>query len=214
MSNQAETKPPTPKEFWENRYGERDLLWSGKPNDLLVREVEGRAPGTALDLGCGEGGDAIWLAERGWQVTAVDISSTALARGTAQAERMGLAARIDWQQHNLAESFPAGSFDLVSSCYLHSPVELPRNQILRAAVAAVKPGGTLLIAGHAGFASWQQANPAMQFPSADEVLESLELEPGAWRVETKKNVQHEHKSPEGEPGTRDDNVLRLVRLGD
>lgn len=212
MSNQLQTEPSSPEGFWEARYNQRDQLWSGKPNDLLVREIEGVAPGTALDLGCGEGGDAIWLAERGWHVTAADISTTALARGAAEAERRGLASRIEWQQHNLAESFPAGTFDLVSSCYLHSPVELPREQILRAAAASVKPGGTLLIAGHAGFATWQEPNPDIHFPTSSEVLDSLELEPGAWQVQRMENFERVHKSPEGEHGTRDDNVLRILRL--
>src|SRR5882724_9759517 len=80
------TSPTGPEhEYWEGRYQEHDHIWSGKPNALLVREVAALPPGAALDLGCGEGGDAIWLAQQGWRVTAVDISATALRRGADHA---------------------------------------------------------------------------------------------------------------------------------
>lgn len=97
-----------PRAFWEQMYGERDQVWSGKVNVPLAREVDGVAPGRALDLGCGEGADAIWLAEQGWTVTAVDISATALDRGRAEAQRRGL--DVDFRQHDLAEGVPDGPF--------------------------------------------------------------------------------------------------------
>lgn len=99
--------------FWESLYGERLQVWSGKVNATLVREVDDVPPGRALDLGCGEGGDALWLAERGWTVTAVDISATAVERARAEATRRGL--DVDWQQRDLSESLPVGPFDLVSA---------------------------------------------------------------------------------------------------
>jgi SAM-dependent methyltransferase len=128
------------EKFWDERYGESDRIWSGRVNPILEREASRLAPGTALDLGCGEGADAIWLATAGWQVTGVDISRTALDRARVHASAAGVSDRIVWEQHNLASSFPVGSFDLVSAQFLHSPVELPRGEVLRTAAAAVAPG--------------------------------------------------------------------------
>ncbi|MFF0298421.1 FAD-dependent oxidoreductase [Kitasatospora sp. NPDC004614] len=136
-------------EFWEARYGESEQIWSGRPNASLTHEVTGLAPGHALDLGCGEGGDAIWLAQQGWQVTAVDISQVALDRAAARAAAAGVADRISWQRTDLANAFPSGSYDLVSAQFLHSPAEFPRERVLRHAADAVAPGGTLLIVSHA-----------------------------------------------------------------
>lgn len=96
-------------ELWDERYRESHRIWSGKPNAALVREVEGLAPGRALDLGCGEGADAVWLAREGWQVTATDISRVALDRAAEHAADAGVADRIDWQFHDLGVSFPEGS---------------------------------------------------------------------------------------------------------
>jgi 2-polyprenyl-3-methyl-5-hydroxy-6-metoxy-1,4-benzoquinol methylase len=74
--------------FWDERYRSHDALWSGNPNDHLINETDGLTPGPALDVGCGEGADAVWLAERGWRVTAVDLSTVALERGAAHARRV------------------------------------------------------------------------------------------------------------------------------
>ncbi|WP_158850968.1 SAM-dependent methyltransferase [Saccharothrix deserti] len=204
----------TTEEFWETFYRDRDQVWTGKANELLVREVAHLAPGTALDLGCGEGGDALWLAEQGWVVTAVDVSTTALARGAARATEAGLAARIDWQRHDLGRSFPTGVFDLVSAQFLHSSVapEGERESILARAAEAVAPGGVLLIVGHAEWASFQRHDPPVEyrFPTNAEVLASLKLD-GGWVVEVDESVEREMTGPNGEHGTRADHVLRLRR---
>lgn len=114
-------------QFWEERYASRPQVWSGRANQVLVDLVSGFAPRTALDLGCGEGGDAVWLAQQGWRVTAVDISTTAVERGRAAAADLGVPAdRITWVAQDLAEWSPGGTFDLVSAFFLQSPVELPR----------------------------------------------------------------------------------------
>jgi SAM-dependent methyltransferase len=196
--------------FWEDFYRDRDQVWTGKPNVLLVREVATVTPGSALDLGCGEGGDAIWLAAQGWQVTAVDVSSIALKRAAARAEEAGVASRIDWQQHDLSETFPTGTFSLVSAQFFHSPVEVDgqRDSVLRKAAAAVEPGGVLLIAGHAGWASNQHDHPHdVHFPTTAEVLTALDLGPD-WQVETDDLVTRDVP----ELGTRSDNVLRVRHL--
>ncbi|MFI6168743.1 class I SAM-dependent methyltransferase [Nocardia sp. NPDC051052] len=203
----------TAVEFWENFYQERERVWSGSPNFLLVREIEAAPAGSALDLGCAEGADAIWLAERGWRVTAVDVSETALGRARARAGEQGY-TDIDWQRHDLANTFPAGQFDLVTAQYLHSPVAKTdeREEILRRAAAAVAPGGQLLIVGHAEWPSWVAVPPHdVHFPTTAEVLDGLHLDPAEWTVEVDGLAEREQPGPEGQPGVRKDNVLRIRR---
>ncbi|MFJ7997744.1 SAM-dependent methyltransferase [Streptomyces sp. NPDC096310] len=202
------------EEFWDSRYEISERIWSGNPNAVLVRETTGLTPGRALELGCGEGADAVWLAERGWDVTATDISRVALGRAARHATEAGVADRIDWQWHDLTATFPEGGFDLVSAQFLHAPTEdFPRERILRSAAAAVAPGGTLLVVGHAGFPTWE-ANPPthVHLPTPEEVLASLELPEGQWEVALSEEYERVQAGPDGEPGTRTDNVLRLLRL--
>ncbi|KGJ75993.1 hypothetical protein GY21_09455 [Cryobacterium roopkundense] len=205
-----------PTSFWERRYIERGAetgqMWSGHANAALEREAGGLEPGTALDLGSGEGGDALWLAHGGWQVTAVDISATALARGEARAAASGLADRIRFVQADLAAWNPDATFDLVAAQFLQSPVELPREQILRRAAAAVAPGGQLLIVGHAAFPSGSSHGAdAEPLPTPDDVLAFLELPEGQWTVVTKELVDREATGADGTPFTHTDGVLRLRR---
>ncbi len=112
------------RQFWDDLYGERAQRWSGKVNAPLEQRAADLPPGRALDLGCGEGADALWLAAHGWAVTAVDISATALDRARAEAGRRGLA--VDWQRLDLTESLPGGPYDLVSAQFLQSPVAFAR----------------------------------------------------------------------------------------
>ncbi|MFC0042295.1 class I SAM-dependent methyltransferase [Actinomadura rayongensis] len=200
------------EEFWEGFYGREDQIFSGNPNGILIREVTALAPGTALDLGCGEGADAIWLARQGWTVTAVDVSATALSRAARDAAAAGVAERIAWRRHDLAVSFPEGTYDLVSAQFLHSPVEMPREEILRRAAAAVAPGGRLLVAGHAGGPSWDtDHDPALHFPTTGEVLAALALPDEDWQVEVDETVVQELTGPDGQPATRPDNILKIRR---
>jgi SAM-dependent methyltransferase len=136
--------------FWDERYRSQAALWSGNPNRHLVAEVEDLAPATALDVGAGEGADAIWLAGRGWQVTAVDISTVALERAAGHAAQAGsaIAERIHWlHQDVLGWAPPRDRYDLVSAQYVHLPTEL-RRALFDGLASAVAPGGTLLIVGH------------------------------------------------------------------
>lgn len=136
--------------YWDERYGSKESMWSGDPNAQLVAEVGGLAPGRALDVGSGEGGDSVWLARRGWQVTGVDISETALGRARAHAEEAGtdLATRITWIRDDITTFDPgASSFDLVSAHFLPLPGDLRDGVLLRLA-RAVAPGGTLLLVAH------------------------------------------------------------------
>ncbi|WP_434600651.1 class I SAM-dependent methyltransferase [Streptomyces sp. A5-4] len=198
--------------FWDGRYAQSDRIWSGNPNTVLVREVTGTKPGRALDLGCGEGADAIWLAGQGWRVTATDISGVALARAVRHAAAEDVTDRVDWQRHDLGASFPEGAFDLVSAQFLHSLGDMPREEILRSAASAVVPGGVLLVVGHAGWPSWEHnPQPGVHFPTPQEVLEALELPDGHWEVLISEEHARIQTAPDGEPGTRTDNTLKIRR---
>ncbi|MEV6317947.1 methyltransferase domain-containing protein [Streptomyces sp. NPDC051776] len=199
-------------EFWDGHYADSDRIWSGKPNTALVREISGLPPGRALDLGCGEGADAIWLAQQGWRVTATDISRVALDRAAAHASDEGVADRIAWQRADLAEAFPEGSFDLVSAHFLHSPGDLPRERILRNAAAAVAPGGVLLVVGHASFPPWtHDPHPEVHFPTPQEVLDGLDLAQGNWEVLRSEEYERTRTAPDGSAAMRRDNTLMIRR---
>lgn len=199
--------------FWDARYAESARVWSGEPNSELIRQTSDLTPGRALDVGCGEGADAIWLAQRGWRVTGVDISRLALERAAEHAAAADVADRIDWQRHDLTTSFPEGSFDLVSAHFLHSPGDLPREEILRTAAGAVAPGGVLLIVGHAAFPPWAENPPAdVHFPTPDEVLAALDLPEGEWEVLRSEEYERLQTAPDGSQGIRADNTLKVRRL--
>ncbi len=165
---------------WEERYRTAPALWSGRANPQLVAEAAGLPPGRALDAGSGEGGDALWLAGRGWQVSAVDFSTVALARAAAQAERLGpeVAGRVDWVHADLTRwTPPTAAFDLVSAQYLHLPAS-DRDPVLARLAAAVAPGGSLLVVGHRP-SELHTGMPEMFF-SAQQVAATLD--PEAWDV--------------------------------
>jgi SAM-dependent methyltransferase len=134
------------REQWDERYRADELIWKAEPNRFLVEEVAGRAPGRALDLACGEGRNALWLAERGWQVTAVDFSAVGLEKARRLAFERGLelvlveADVLEWEP-------PAASFDLVVVMYLHLPA-IARRRVLQRAKSALALGATLLVVGH------------------------------------------------------------------
>lgn len=196
--------------YWDGRYAEHHQMWSGKPNELLVREVTSLEPGRVLDLGCGEGADAIWLARQGWQVTATDISTVALERAAKHAGEAGVV--VDWQHHDLATSFPDGEFDLVSVQFLHSPQEFfPREQILRTAAAAVAEGGRLLIVGHARPPPWEPENKQV-LPTPEEVHASLDLRDDEWEVLLSGEQERTQLDPHGEHVHRTDNALLVRRV--
>lgn len=200
------------EQFWERHYGRSEQVWSGNANPLLVEVVGPLQPGTVLDLGCGEGGDAVWLAQQGWRVTAVDISPTALTRAAARVSAAGMSDRVELQQHDLPDSFPGGSFDLVSAMYLQSPVEFPRTRVLQAAARAVAPGGLLLVVEHGSVPSWSWAAPQIRFPAPEEVLATLDLPLGQWRSERVDAPSRQSVGPGGETGTVTDNVIAVRRL--
>jgi thioredoxin reductase/SAM-dependent methyltransferase len=134
------------REFWEQRYESVERVWSGNPNPQLVAAAADLPVGTALDVGSGEGADAIWLASRGWKVTGVDVSQAALDRAARHADAAGV--DVTWRQADVMAWDPApAQFDLVTAQYVHLPRHA-RDALHRRLAAAVRPGGTLLIVGH------------------------------------------------------------------
>lgn len=134
---------------WEERYGGEESIWSGNPNAQLVAEASRLTPGTALDVGCGEGGDVVWLAQQGWRVTGADFSVNGLARAAGHAKEAGVADRTDWWQVDARAFEPGGrSYDLVTTHFLHPP-DGGMVEVAGRLAQAVAPGGHLLIVGHA-----------------------------------------------------------------
>lgn len=198
--------------FWEEHYQRHDRVCSGRANPVLVDVASSLPAGTALDLGCGEGGDAIWLAGLGWRVTGVDVSATAVERATTHAVDAGVTERTTFQQHDLTRTFPAGTFDLVSAQYLHSPVEFPRERVLRAASRAVTSGGLLLIVDHASVAPWSwNQDRGTRFPTPHETLAALDLDLAQWDIERLGAPDRAATGPGGQVATVTDNVIALCR---
>jgi SAM-dependent methyltransferase len=203
------------KDFWEERYRSAHRLWSGRPNANLVAEAADLPPGAALDAGCGEGADALWLAARGWRVTAVDIAATALERAAAHAAGTDpdAAARVEWRAADLTTWMPpAAAFDLVSSQYVHLPAA-ERDGLVGRLAAAVAPGGTLLVvAHHPSDLHTTVGRPALPevFYTAEELAAGLD--PGRWEVLTADARPRSEHDPDGRPVTIHDTVLRARRL--
>lgn len=167
--------------FWERHYKGASPKSSGRPSAVLTKFVAQRRPQRALDLGCAKGDDAVWLAGQGWQVTAVDVSETALDYARRNAEAAGVEDRVTLAKHDLNHSFPAGQFELVSAVFLESPVDFPRVEVLRRAAEAVAPKGLLIVASHGSIAPWSWADPDTVFPTAEENLKDLDLEMSDWK---------------------------------
>lgn len=204
------------EEFWNERYGSHDSLWSGNPNRHLVSEISGLAPGTALDVGCGEGADAIWLARQGWRVTGLDVSTVALQRAAAHAAAAGaeIAGRIDWQHADLLAWEPgAAQYDLVSAQYMHLPPGL-RETVFGHLAGSVAPGGTLLIVGHhpSDLQTTMRRPPLPELFFTGDDIAAL-LGPDGWEIITNAAPERSATDPDGQAVTIRDTVLRARRHG-
>jgi SAM-dependent methyltransferase len=201
--------------FWDERYSSSPAVWSGNPNPQLVAEVADLEAGKALDAGCGEGADAIWLAEHGWQVTAVDVSTVALDRGAAHASELDsqVAARISWQQADLLSWRPTpGCYDLVSVQYMQLPAKLRAGFFGRLA-AGVAPGGTLLLVGHSpsDLSTTVRRPPLPElFFTATELADTLDA--SAWTILACEARPRQVPDPDGDLVTVHDEVVAARRM--
>jgi SAM-dependent methyltransferase len=197
---------------WDERYRASPAVWSGDPNPQLVEEISGLVPGRALDAGCGEGADAIWLAKRGWHVTAVDISAVALEHARAIALSAETARRIEWRHADLSVDVPApAAYDLVSAHFVHLP-PVQREALFHGLATAVKPGGALLIVGHdpsdLRTSARRPSRAGVLFTAAE--VASL-LDPASWNILVEAARPRSTTDPAGQIITVHDAVLRAHR---
>lgn len=195
-------------EFWDERYRGSERLFSGNPNGVLVTEITGLTPGRALDVGCGEGGDALWLARQGWQVTGVDVARTALDRAAAAAG--DLADRVTWTRADLAATPPpAGAFDLVTAHYFPF-LRSAGPKALQGLLEAVAPGGTLLYVSHD--AADLPPDPEREFDPSDfyACADVAALLDDTWTVQVDETRPRTVPAPAGTHHTHDV-VLRARR---
>jgi SAM-dependent methyltransferase len=201
--------------YWDDRYAGHRHVWSGRPNPYLLTEAGKLAPGRAIDVGCGEGADAIWLAGQGWEVTGADVSPVGLERAAGNANAAGpeIAQRITWREVDLFadEWTPLGSYELVTSQYLHLPPE-GRRQSMQRLAHAVAPGGDLLVAAHhpsdLEIPGLRPHVPEL-FCTADELAGHLDA--AEWEILTAGAPQRTVTGPEGTPVTIRDAVLHARR---
>ncbi|AZK96984.1 MULTISPECIES: SAM-dependent methyltransferase [Streptomyces] len=197
--------------FWDGFYASRTEAVDPRPNARLTETVTGLPPGDALDLGCGEGGDSLWLARNGWRVTAVDVSGVAVERLARLARTGGLEGAVTAERHDLRATFPGGTFDLVSAHYLHTPLDLDRSAVLRSAAHALRPGGRLLVVDHGSTAPWSwNQDPDIHYPTPQEVAAGIGLDPASWTVERTDVLRRTATGPGGQTAEVVDHLL-LVR---
>jgi len=210
--DQSPHENPFDQQFWDERYGGSEDVWSGAPNPLLVERASGLTPGTALEVGSGEGADAIWLASRGWQVTALDLSPVGLARAASRAAALGadVADNITWQQADLLEWKPSTQrFDLVTAQFMHLPraaLEVLHRQL----AAVVAPGGSLLVVGHhpADHDGSAHRPDRDLFFTAEQVAAVLD---DCWEILLAGAPERQALNREGQLATVRDAVLHAVR---
>jgi SAM-dependent methyltransferase len=214
MNHDPHDAAATDEELWNERYRSSTHVWSGNPNPQLLTEVAALPPGRALDVGCGEGADAIWLAQQGWDVVAIDISSVALARAERHSRETDphAAHRIEWRQSDLVRHTPEpDAYDLVSAQFMQLPVR-SRTELFDGLFASVRVGGTLLVVGH----DPSDVDTGVRRPRRDVLYGAGEiaerLPPDAWRVEVNEIRSRPATTPDGADVTIHDAVLRAVRV--
>jgi SAM-dependent methyltransferase len=194
--------------MWDERYAGADLVWTAEANRFVVEEVADLAPGRAADLAAGECRNAVWLAERGWDVDAIDFSSVGLDKGVRLAEHRGVAARVHTVVSDLTAWSAPRTYDLVLIAYLHLP-EPARIAVYGAAADAVAPGGTLLVVGH-DLANLDRGYGGPQDPNVLTTATDLVPALGDLEVVRAGPVERPVVTPDGER-IAVDHVLRAVR---
>ncbi len=228
--------------FWDARYAAQGQMWSGAVNASLARAVTelGLEPGRALDLGSGEGGDVIWLAEHGWQAVGVEVSRVAVERaraavvdralpeGRAIFLRADLADLAGREASRVSVEPRLGEYELVTASFFQSPVDLPREVILREMARRVIPGGHLVVIAHASKPPWSHsregdaetgshgadagAHRHAHFPTPEEEVAALALDPAEWSIVTAGLWPRTVVSPDGEAAEIHDSVVIARRL--
>lgn len=190
-------------EFWDERYGSTDRVWSGQPNPQLVDRVTSLVRGSVLDVGCGEGADAVWLARQGWDVTGIDVSQVALDKAALHAADAGV--EVDWQQVDLAGwTGEPGAYDLVSAQFMYLP-QPALTELYRVLGDCVAPGGTLLLVGHHPI---DERHGDHDFPDVRWTPEEAEewLNPNDWTSIELATIERQ-----GHLGTMHDGIVQAVR---
>ena len=200
------------QETWDERYAGADRVWSGRPNPTLVQHAADLTPGDALDIGSGEGADAVWLAHQGWRVTALDVSPVALGRVAAHAADAGVADRVTPLHHDLMAGAPVpGEHDLVVAHFMHVPRPMFAD-FHRRLGAAVRTGGALLVVGHhpddVATGVRRPHGPDLLFTPEDVVAA---LDPEAWDVRYAEAPTREMATDDGPVTVRDSVVLAVRR---
>lgn len=212
MDDTSDRTPPA--QYWEQHYVRAERIWSGRVNTTLAEIASGLTPGRALDLGCGEGADAIWLGQNGWRVLGIDISRSAIDRARDAARDAGLAEdQVGFLAADLAELPDEEPQDLVTASFLHSPVELRRSEILRRASDRVAPGGHLLITSHAALPHGAHVpdGPMPLFLTPDEEVAELALDTREWTVLVAELRPRTRTGPDGSEFPLEDSVVLLQR---
>jgi SAM-dependent methyltransferase len=206
------------KDYWQAHWSQRpagDDERSIPPHPHLERELAGLRPGTALDAGCGEGAEAIWLASRAWQVTAADISREALARAAEHEARGGAHTHIEWVEADLSVWEPGRRFDLVTSHYAHAAI--PQLELYDRLAGWVAPGGTLLLVGHLhaqhGERHHHEDREGQPPPEATVTAATItdRLAAPVWDVVTADELARTMTGPGGRPVELHDVVVRATR---
>ncbi|MBM0232518.1 class I SAM-dependent methyltransferase [Micromonospora sp. STR1_7] len=203
------------RDYWERHWqqthhGHSGAAGAGPPHPYLAGETTGLTPGTALDAGCGTGAEALWLAGHGWQVTAVDIASAALAVAAGRATAGGVSERVRWVEADLTTWDPGTRFDLVTTHYAHPA--MPQLAFYDRISTWVAPGGTLLIVGHLhapGATGHGHHPPAEASVTVADITAGLD--PATWEVTTAEEHHRTVTGPGGQENPLHDVVVRATR---
>jgi SAM-dependent methyltransferase len=198
------------QDLWDQRYAGLEKLWSGQPNGVLVSEVRDLRPGRVLDVGCGEGADALWLAEQGWEVTALDVSPVALERAAREAAVR--AVQVNWLHSGLVEAaLPPASFDLVSAQY-PALLRTDANHAELALLNAVAPGGVLLVVHHPAPTADQAHAQGFDLRDYVTLADIAALLDDGWQIEVNE-IRPRHVATGAGAHHTEDVILRARRLG-
>ena len=200
----------SPTDYWEQRYADSERIWSGEVNATLAAVAGEFTPGDSIDLGCGEGGDVLWLAEQGWRAHGLDVSATAVGRAREEAAARGLGTAHFTATDLSAWRPEPASADLVTASFFQSNVELDRIAILRTAASALRSGGHLVVISHAAPPPWAGRNGPQMLSARDDAAQ-LDLPSDEWTIEAADERSRPATGPDGQHAELIDAVLVVRR---